>query len=103
MAVVYEILCKADPAEGDAIEASEKKPATRGKTREGAGKAADPAHPKTVDNPDELPPHRKGEDGKKSFRTPSVHIDIQVHISPDASSDQIDAIFASMARHLYEG
>lgn len=32
---------------------------------------------------------------------PSVHIDIQIHIPPDASTDQIDQIFASMAKHLY--
>jgi hypothetical protein len=31
---------------------------------------------------------------------PSIHIDIQVHISPDAKPDQIDQIFASMAKHL---
>lgn len=34
--------------------------------------------------------------------TPSIHIDIQVHISPDATGDQIDDIFASMAKHLYK-
>ncbi|MGY6644680.1 MAG: DUF5343 domain-containing protein [Salinarimonas sp.] len=33
--------------------------------------------------------------------SPSLHIDIQVHISSEASADQIDQIFASMARHLY--
>jgi uncharacterized protein DUF5343 len=32
---------------------------------------------------------------------PSVHIDVQVHISPEASADQIDQVFASMAKHLY--
>jgi hypothetical protein len=32
---------------------------------------------------------------------PPVHVDIQIHIGSDASSDQIDAIFASMAKHLY--
>jgi hypothetical protein len=32
---------------------------------------------------------------------PALHIDIQVHISPEASPDQIDKIFASMAKHLY--
>jgi hypothetical protein len=32
---------------------------------------------------------------------PTVHIDLQVHISPDSSPEQIDAIFASMAKHLY--
>jgi len=31
---------------------------------------------------------------------PSIHIDIQIHISPDAKPDQIDQIFASMAKHL---
>jgi hypothetical protein len=32
---------------------------------------------------------------------PALHIDIQIHISPEASVDQIDQIFASMAKHLY--
>lgn len=32
---------------------------------------------------------------------PSVHIDIQIHIDSSASSEQIDQVFASMARHLY--
>lgn len=35
--------------------------------------------------------------------TPTVHIDIQIHISPEASTDQIDQIFKSMAKHLYGG
>jgi hypothetical protein len=33
--------------------------------------------------------------------SPSVHIDIQIHIAPEASTDQIDQIFKSMAKHLY--
>jgi Family of unknown function (DUF5343) len=32
---------------------------------------------------------------------PTLHIDMQIHISPEASADQIDRIFASMAKHLY--
>ncbi len=36
-----------------------------------------------------------------SSAMPSVHIDLQIHISPDASPDQIDSIFARMAKHLY--
>lgn len=31
----------------------------------------------------------------------AMHIDLQIHISPDASAEQIDAIFASIAKHLY--
>ena len=32
---------------------------------------------------------------------PAVHIDIQIHISPESSAQQIDKIFESMAKHLY--
>ena len=34
-------------------------------------------------------------------KVPSVHIDIQIHISPEATTDQIDQIFKSMSKHLY--
>lgn len=37
----------------------------------------------------------------KHNSAPSLHIDLQVHISPEATADQIDKIFASMAKHLY--
>lgn len=30
----------------------------------------------------------------------SLHIDLQIHISPEASAEQIDNIFASMAKHI---
>jgi hypothetical protein len=33
--------------------------------------------------------------------TPTVHIDIQIHIAPEASTEQIDQIFKSMSKHLY--
>jgi hypothetical protein len=33
--------------------------------------------------------------------SPSLHIDIQIHIASDATLEQIDQIFASMAKHLY--
>lgn len=31
---------------------------------------------------------------------PKLHIDIQIHISPETTPEQIDQIFASMAKHL---
>lgn len=37
--------------------------------------------------------------GEKGI-SPSLHIDIAVHISPDANAEQIDQIFESMANHL---
>ena len=39
--------------------------------------------------------------GGSSDRTPTIHIDVQIHISADAKPEQIDQIFASMAKHLY--
>lgn len=36
-----------------------------------------------------------------TFGQPPVHIDFQIHISPEATPEQIDQIFASMRRHLY--
>lgn len=35
-----------------------------------------------------------------SRKMPAIHIDVQVHISPDTPADQIDRIFESMAKHL---
>ena len=32
---------------------------------------------------------------------PALHIDVQIHISADAKPEQIEQIFASMAKHLY--
>jgi hypothetical protein len=37
-----------------------------------------------------------------SFNSPSLHIDLQIHISSDASFEQIDKIFESIAKHLYQ-
>jgi len=33
-------------------------------------------------------------------RAPDIHIDIQIHIAPDAPESQIDKIFESIARHF---
>lgn len=33
---------------------------------------------------------------------PSMHIDLQIHISPEATAEQIDCIFASISKHLYK-
>ncbi|MCY4175031.1 MAG: DUF5343 domain-containing protein [Acidimicrobiaceae bacterium] len=32
---------------------------------------------------------------------PALHLDIQIHVPADATPEQIDLIFSSMARHLY--
>ncbi|WP_159559158.1 DUF5343 domain-containing protein [Alcanivorax sp. S71-1-4] len=53
-------------------------------------KAVDPAPQQQLRNPD---PNGRG-------FSPKLHIDVQVHISPESSPEQIDKIFESMAKHL---
>lgn len=36
-----------------------------------------------------------------SEKRPNLHIDLQIHISPESSPEQIETIFASMAKYLY--
>ncbi len=53
------------------------------------------------DVPITAPLSRNLAQGGVEANTPSVHIDIQIHIDSTASADQIDQVFASMAHHLY--
>lgn len=46
-------------------------------------------------------PHTPSAPVSKTSSSPSLHIDLQIHISPESSPEQIEQIFASMARHLY--
>jgi hypothetical protein len=61
-----------------------------------AASAKIPAPPATVTLPD--PPPKDPPPVTK--RIPAIHIDVQVHISPDTTPEQIDKIFASMSKHL---
>jgi len=54
-------------------------------------KAAPPPPPPVVET--------HGTGGKPVF-SPKLHVDIQIHISPDSSPEQIEKIFESMAKHL---
>lgn len=72
--------------------------ATRAKaasSKPSAPKALPPIGPANQDHVDHGTSSRARRSG------PNLHIDVQVHISADASNDQIDAVFASMAKHLY--
>ena len=56
--------------------------------------------------PQDVTPEKKNEvitqyENDDPPEMPSLHINLQVHISSDASSEQIDTIFESMVKHLY--
>ena len=48
-----------------------------------------------------LTPAEENGNSPVATNRPALHIDIQVHIDPKSSAEQIDLIFASMARHFY--
>ncbi|MDE0183390.1 MAG: hypothetical protein OXL39_18715 [Caldilineaceae bacterium] len=54
------------------------------------------------DTPVEIAENSEGKGASAvSTNRPALHIDIQVHIDAKSSAEQIDHIFASMARHFY--
>ena len=66
-----------------------------------AKKAAEESpKPTETEKPREIVAHEPSAPAK-SDGGPTVHLDIQIHIPADATPDQIDQIFSSMARHLY--
>ena len=44
---------------------------------------------------------QQGKEQQGGEDVPSVHINLQIHVSSDATPDQIDKIFESMATHIY--
>jgi uncharacterized protein DUF5343 len=55
-----------------------------------------PLHVPAAAQPPQMPTMSQANGGG-----PGLHIDIQIHISPESTPDQIDKIFESMSRHLY--
>lgn len=52
------------------------------------------------EKPKQHTPHGRKNEGSDIL--PSLNINIQIHISPDATPDQIEQIFSSMSKHLYK-
>ena len=85
----YRLLLEADPSKSSEV--------LKGKERKKLPKAEE-RNAKKKDLESKPPPPGKGVINSKG--PPSLHFDIQIHISPDASPEQIDKVFESMARHL---
>lgn len=101
---IFEILREADPTQAPSPSKRRQTPSTRTRSKKkpqekGKIVASRAANLSDVPAP-QIQPARPGL--PSSLSSPSVHVDVQIHISPDASSDQIDQIFASIAKHLYQ-
>lgn len=99
----YLLLTEADPARLSVDKASNVPPSKNAapksaKKQRPGQKAEVQAQPVALEIPRPLP----AEPTQASIhrRLPAIHIDVQVHISPETSAEQIDRIFESMAKHL---
>ncbi|MCX5805808.1 MAG: DUF5343 domain-containing protein [Proteobacteria bacterium] len=95
MAALYLLLQEADPSKANGPSEGELKPH---KSVTGSAK------PKVdvIEKARKQPPESQNQQDKKveGGQAPQIHFDIQIHISPESTPEQIEAIFASMAKHL---
>lgn len=94
MAALYSLMSAGDPGAGGVAASAATAPNKRATAR-----AAAPKPKSTIDD-------KSGSDALTDQRhrvEPELNINVQIHISPDASADQIDQIFRSMSEHLYGG
>lgn len=102
MASLYLLLLEADPSKEVTPKAkgspSTVKPLKQIKPLKVAAK---PAAPPPAENAGKGDTSDSDEDkGRARGFSPKLHVDIQIHISPDSTPEQIDKIFESMAKHL---
>ncbi len=104
MARLYLLLAAGNPAGGEPAAADRAPRQGQGAAAPGRAARRSPAAGRpasaAADTPVAAPAHAATPATRHA--QPSVHIDIQVHIDPAATAEQIDQIFASMARHLYD-
>ncbi|WP_404385030.1 DUF5343 domain-containing protein [Knoellia locipacati] len=104
------LVADADPSGGDSrgVKANGDKKTPRKTAAKKTAARAPAAAETNADNQTQSPmaDKRTGADDSardnRSKNRPDLHIDVQVHIAADASVEQIDAVFASMARHIYD-
>ncbi len=92
MAALFILLSAGDPSST----ANGSKPSSPREPRVSTSRKATPKVEPAVTTTKTTPPATT-----RDRDVPSLNINVQVHISPDASADQIDQIFKSMAEHLY--
>ena|ERR1039458_2516375 len=100
MAAVYAILAEADASKQPD---KEKKDRTRKTTEERPRAVVGPARavPAVLPAPERRELDNNGGSQGQRQPPPGININLQIHISADATPDQIDQIFASMAKHIY--
>ncbi len=94
MAALYALLCDGGPEGGQTNGSTTAAPRTKVESK----KAPSGSRSRESRKPDKS----VGNNGRARVE-PDLNINLQIHISSDASPSQIDQIFKSMAEHLYGG
>ena len=94
MTSFYLLLCEADPNTAPLNKVNQSKNQKTKTKANGQGE-----HSSTNKSQD-LPDLQNSNQANQENSGPELHFNIQIHISPDSTVDQIDAVFASMAKHL---
>lgn len=103
VAVKKMVACYIVLSHGDASKAP-KQSKTKAKERKKPAAEKKPLKPaeKKQNSAEEKGEGTKPDKNKNEKHTsPEICVNLQIHISSDASTDQIDQIFASMAKHIY--
>lgn len=98
MAALYTVLVDGDPS-ADAENTKQKQTARPVKASNASPRAKNSREVKQPALPAPVTPKVNRDDTPNA---PAININLQVHISADASSDQIEHIFAAMAKHIYK-
>jgi len=96
MTLFYMMLCKAKVEDEERFSKPSEKP-----------KETKPIKPKDMKGKETVVKDKaeKGEsrdEGIPIIQLPAIHLNVQIHLTSDASTNQIDQLFASMAKHLKE-
>lgn len=99
---LYQLLSEADLTKREEQKAKPASTANRGSVQsKKVAKTTTTPPPATKAGQGELQtPTEIGDKHRPTGRFPTIHVDLQIHISPDTSAEQIDKIFESMAKHL---
>ncbi len=92
--------------EADTLTNAESKPKTTKKTsndkiiKPSSNSVTEPAKVKEKEKEEKQQTHSQPQSRQQSD-LPSLNVNIQVHISSDATPDQIEKIFEAMGKHIY--
>lgn len=95
MAGIYIVVSEADASKNAGKQVKPKAKIPTKKSTEKLGKEIKASHPLKQGKPENVT------NGHAPV-APGLNINLQIHISADATPDQIDKIFESMARHIYK-